>query len=179
MFTNRLVEWFDWLTTCGVVSVFGFAGAEYVAPPLMHPRYFRDWVTAPMKQITKCIHAAGGLVHVHSHGPLNIILEQFGEMGSDVLHPIEAPPMGNVELADAKRRIGGRVSLEGNIQIGDIYAGEEHEVRDAVKRAIDAAAPGGGFVLCPTASPFTPVLPERALRNYIAMIETGVQYGRY
>lgn len=179
IFTDRLVEWFDWLIAGGVVCVFGFAGAEYVAPPLMHPRYFRDWVTRPMTKITDRIHRAGGLVHVHSHGPLSAVIEQFADMGSDVLHPIEAPRMGDVELADAKRRIGDRVCLEGNIQIGDLYAAQVDEVRDLVKRAIDDAAPDGGFVLCPTASPFTPVLPEKALRNYLAMIEAGLEYGKY
>ena len=43
----------------------------------------------------------------------------------------------------------------------------------------DEAAAGGGFVLCPTASPFTPVLPERAVRNYLAMIETAEECGAY
>jgi len=179
MFTERLLAWFDHLLGNGVRGVFGFAGAEYVAPPLMSPRHFGEWVAKPMKRIADRIHAAGSLVHIHCHGPLDAVLEQFEEMGSDALHPIEAPLMGNVPLADAKRRIGRKVCLEGNIQIGDLYAGSEEEIHDAVKRAIDEGAPGGGFVLCPTASPFTPVLPKRALRNYLAMIETGLKYGKY
>ncbi len=179
LFTGRLLDWYDHVISNGVCGLFGFSGAEYIAPPLMAPSYFRDWVTKPMVAICARIHAGGGLVHVHSHGPLNAVLEQFAEMGTDVLHPIEAPPMGDVPLADAKKRIGKDVCLEGNIQIGDLYAAEEQEVRDAVKRAIDDAADCGGFVLCPTASPFTPVLPEKALRNYLAMIETAEECGAY
>jgi len=179
LFTERLLDWYDYVLNSGVCGLFGFSGAEYIAPPLMAPSFFRDWVTRPMKAICDRIHRGGGLVHVHSHGPLNAVLEQFAEMGADVLHPIEAPPMGDVPLSDAKKRIGKEVCLEGNIQIGDLYAAEEHEVRDAVKRAIDEAADGGGFVLCPTASPFTPVLPGKTVRNYLAMIETAEERGAY
>jgi uroporphyrinogen-III decarboxylase len=177
LFTERLLKWYDHVISNGVCGVFGFSGAEYIAPPLMAPKYFRDWVTKPMTAICSRIHAGGGLVHVHSHGPLSAVLEQFAEMGTDVLHPIEAPPMGDVTLADAKRRIGAQVCLEGNIQIGDLYAAEEQEIRDSVKRAIDEAAAGGGLVICPTASPYTPVLPEKTVRNYLAMIETAEKYG--
>jgi len=179
LFTQRIVDWVDHVSAGGVRSVFAFGGAEYCSPPLVAPPFFRRWVTEPMKRITARIHAAGGLVHVHCHGPISAVLEQFAEMGADVLHPIEAPTMGDVTLAEAKRRIGRDVCLEGNIQIGDLYGGTEAEVRDAVKRAIDEGAHDGGFVLCPTASPFTAVLPDRVVRNYLAMIETGLEYGRY
>ena len=87
--------------------------------------------------------------------------------------------MGDVTLDDAKRRIGNDMCLEGNVQIGDLYAGTEDEMRDAVKTAIDQAADGGGFVLAPTASPFTPKLEDHTVRNYVALIETALEYGRY
>ncbi len=178
LFTERLLESLGASLAAGVTCMYGFVGAEYCGPPLMSPRDFHDWVTQPMKRITAKLHAADVLVHVHSHGPLDALLEDFADMGANVLHPLEAPPMGDVAIADAKRRIGRRVCLEGNVQVGDLYTCEEHEIRDQVKRLIDDAAPGGGFVLCPTASPYTPILPNRALRNYIAMIEAAIEYGR-
>jgi len=86
--------------------------------------------------------------------------------------------MGDVPLAEAKRRIGDKVCLEGNVQIGDVYAMPTAQLVDRVKRAIDDGAPGGGFVLCPTASPHTRMLTDLTVRNYVAMIETAVEYGR-
>ena len=179
MFTERMLDWIGRVLATGIRCTFAYVGAEYCLPPLMPPSDFKPWVVEPMKRISKLIHDSGSLVHVHSHGPLDSVLEGFAEMGADVLHPIEAPPMGDVTLAEAKRRIGKDVCLEGNIQIGDIYTAEEFEIRDQVKRAIDEAAPGGGFILCPTASPYTPVLPEKAVRNYRAFVETALEYGRY
>lgn len=179
LFTERLLDWLGRILSTGVDAVFGFVGAEYCVPPLMPPHLFRDWVTEPMRRITERIHAGGCLVHVHSHGPLDAVLEQFAEMGGDVLHPIEAPPMGDVTLRDAKRRIGDRVCLEGNIQIGDLFGGTEQEVRDATRVAIEEGARGGGFVLCPTASPYTPRLQPHVVRNYVAMIETVIAMRDY
>ncbi len=179
LFTERLLDWITKILATGAHPIFGFVGAEYCIPPLMPPSLFRSWVTEPMRRITERIHAGGCLVHVHSHGALDAVLEQFAEMGGDVLHPIEAPPMGDVTLRDAKRRIGDRVCLEGNIQIGDLFGGTEQEVRDATKAAMEEGAPGGGFVLCPTASPYTPRLQPHVVRNYVAMIETAIAIRDY
>ncbi len=43
----------------------------------------------------------------------------FADMGVDCLNPIEPPPIGRLTLADAKRRVGERMSLEGGIEVGD------------------------------------------------------------
>ena len=45
--------------------------------------------------------------------------------------------------------------------------------------AMEAGKPGGGFILCPSASPHTPTLSHLTVRNYLAMIETGVRLRGY
>jgi uroporphyrinogen-III decarboxylase len=80
-----------------------------------------------------------------------------------------------VTFEDAKRRIGDRVCLEGNIQIGDLYHDPTDVLVEKVQRTIDTGAPGGGFILCPTASPHTAELTPQTVKNYLAMIETAVQ----
>jgi uroporphyrinogen-III decarboxylase len=84
-----------------------------------------------------------------------------------------------VTLAEAKRHMGSKICLEGNIQIGDLYSGAAEEVERATLDAIRAAAKGGGFILAPTASPYSPTLPEVACRNYLMMIRTAMEYGKY
>ncbi len=177
MFLERLLDRVDALVAAGVGPVFATSGEEYVTPPLHGARDFRELCVEPERQIVRRLRAAGKCVHVHCHGPLDAVLEDFVQI-ADVLHPIEAPPLGDVPLADAKRRIGGQVCLEGNIQIGDIYALPTPRLVDVVKQAIDDAAAGGGYILCPTASPHTEVLTDLTVRNYVAMVETAAQYGR-
>jgi uroporphyrinogen-III decarboxylase len=179
LFTERLLALVRHLTEGGVDAVYAWTGAEYCGPPLMSPRDFREFVTEPCRQLFRVIRDAGHLVHVHCHGPLQAILEDFAEMGVNCLHPIEAPPLGDMPLAEAKRRIGDRVCLEGNLQIGDLFTCSARQVRDLTRQAIDDGAEGGGFILCPTASPYYPVLNPRAVENYLTMIETALEFGEY
>ena len=60
------------------------------------------------KPIADLIHNAGGPLHIHSHGPLKRCAALFHRIGADVLHPIEAPPMGNVTLREAKGSPAGQ-----------------------------------------------------------------------
>ncbi len=125
------------------------------------------------------MHEAGCLLHVHCHNKLNAVLEDLAEVGWDVAHPLEPPPMGDVELAEAKRRIGDRVCLEGNIQIGELYGSPTERVVELVTEAMEAGKPGGGFILCPSASPHTPTLSHLTVDNYLTMIEVGRRLGEY
>jgi len=176
VFLARLLDRADAMIAAGIGPAFAMLGQEYVTPPLHSARDFREFCVKPERHILKRLHDAGKLLHVHSHGPLDAVLEDFTEI-CDVLHPIEAPPLGDVPLADAKRRIGGHVCLEGNVQIGDIYATATPELVDMVKQAIDDAAAGGGYILAPTASPHTEVLTDLTVRNYVAMVQTAAEYG--
>jgi uroporphyrinogen decarboxylase len=177
VFLERLFDRLNAMIAAGVGPGFYTLGQEYAAPPLHSARDFREFCVEPDRRIMRKLREAGKILHCHCHGPLNAVLDDFPEM-CDALHPIEAPPMGDVPLAEAKRRIGDRVCLEGNIQIGDVYAAPTEQLIDRVKQAIDDAAPGGGFILCPTASPHTEALTDVTVRNYVAMVETAAEYGR-
>lgn len=163
----------------GVGPVLATNGVEQVAPPIHSPQTYREFVLPEFRQLTELIHRRGALVHVHCHNRLNALLEDLVEAGWDVTHPLEPPPMGDVDLADAKRRVGRHLCLEGNIQIGEIYAAPTAQVISLVTEAMEAGKPGGGFILCPTASPHTPTLSHVSVDNYLALIETGVRLGEY
>lgn len=178
LFAARFHGLFQYLLEGGIRGVFGLAGQEYAGPLLMSPRDFREFCTVPERQLCDLLHRRGCLVHIHCHGPLQAILEEFLTIGSDCLHPIEPPPMGDMPLAEAKRRIGHRICLEGNIQIGELYACAPAQIRKKVKQAITEGAPGGGFILCPSASPFTPTLSPNVVENYLTLIHTGREIGR-
>jgi hypothetical protein len=171
-FARRLLEG-------GVAPVLGLQGQEVVVPPLMSPRRFDELVVCYDRPIVELAHAHGCLLYVHCHGFLNGVLDRFSDMGVDILHPIEAPPMGDISLAEAKRRVGDRVCLAGNIQIGDVMDLEREQIVAQTRQAIQDAAPGGGFVLTLTATPFERVLSRKTLNNLLAMIDTALAYGRY
>jgi hypothetical protein len=172
---ERTLDMLEWAIGQGVGPIYATAGEEFMTPPLAGPRDFREFIVEPGLPVRDRLREAGMLRHIHCHGPLDGVLEEFVTLGADCLHPIEGPPLGDVTFAEAKRRIGDRVCLEGNIQIGDLYHDPTDVLVEKVKRTIDAGAPGGGFILCPTASPHTAELTPQTVKNYLAMIETAVE----
>ena len=176
-FARRIADTVEYLLDCGAAEVYGFLGAEYLSPPLASPQQFRRWVVVPEKRLGEMIHAAGCIFWVHCHGPLRAALPGFVEMGVDCLHPVEAPPLGDVTLAEARGLVGD-MCLEGNIQIGDLYAADEARVRELVREAVQEGASGRApFILCPTASPHTETLSPETVRNYLAYIDEGLKAG--
>lgn len=86
----------------------------------MSPRNFDEFVVKYDNQLIAKIHEYGYLTIIHSHGKVNNFLEKFAlDIGTDGLNVLEPPPMGDVDIADAKRRIGHRTCLIGNIQYDD------------------------------------------------------------
>lgn len=165
------------LLSAKVGPVFATLGMEQATPPWMSVDDFTAFTTRYDERLWAPILEAGGLVHVHCHGNLKQVIGDFIDMGAGCIHPVEAPPMGDLELHEARQLMQGRISIEGNIQLDDLYTKDEEYIRETVKQAITDAAEGGGFILCPTASPIPPVLDEKVLNNYLALIEAGLEYG--
>jgi hypothetical protein len=161
-----------WLLDLGVGPCFSFAGQEYLTPPLHGRRDFFDFNVAYDQPITAAIRARGGRVHVHCHGSLARVLDGFPALGADVIHPFEAPPMGDVTPARAKEALGASVTLEGNIQIADMYGGATPDgIRSQVRELIrQAFGDRQGLIVCPTASPYRTGDGALCLENYRVMV---------
>jgi hypothetical protein len=164
----------------GVGPLFGYVGPELCIPPLASPQDCRDFVVRYDKPLIDLIHDAGGICWMHCHGKMDPVIEQFAEMGVDALNPIEPPPMGDLTLAEAKARVGDRMALEGNVQQGDFYRATPERMDELVRAAIHQGGPGGGFILCPTSSPWqSATVDQVAIDNYVAFVEAGLRYGSY
>jgi uroporphyrinogen-III decarboxylase len=161
------------LLSRGVGPYFSMAGHEYVAPPLHSPRDFYDFNVRYDKPINDLIHDAGGRVHVHCHGSLRLVLQGFVDMGVDVLHPVEAPPMGDITAAEAKAIARGKLCIEGNIQIAAMYEHTPEQVQEeAVALIADAFDDRRGLIVSPTASPYIRGAGEACYEMYKAMVDT-------
>jgi hypothetical protein len=156
---------------------YGMAGEEYVVPPLHGPADFADFNVRYDQPILDAVHEAGGRMHVHCHGPIRSVFQLFVDMGVDVLHPIEPPPQGNLEAAEAKAMARGRMCLEGNIQIHRMYEATAEEVRAETARLIaDAFDDRRGLIVSPSASPYIRGAGERCFPQYQAMVETVLNW---
>jgi len=165
---ERLNEFLPRLIEAGVDAV-RVVGGEYVSVQL-GPAAFARLVTPHDTELTRRIHTAGGIVYYHNHGKVNAFLEAFAALGLDALDPLERPPCGDVDLAEAKRRIGDRVCLVGNFDDMEVIGKVgEAEMRKLAREALAAAGPGG-FVLGGTASG---LYTEQMARNFLVMAEVA------
>ncbi|HUU43383.1 MAG TPA: uroporphyrinogen decarboxylase family protein [Planctomycetota bacterium] len=167
------------LLDAGVGPVMGTLGHEVALPPLLAPADFRELVVDVDLPVMRMIRERGNLIHVHCHYNLAKVLDGFLELGVNCMHPFEAPPMGDLELVEAKRRVAGRICIEGNLQIGELQMATPERIRELTRQIIEDAAAGGGLILSPTASPYWPRLTDTVRDNYVAFIQTGREFGGY
>ncbi len=87
-------------------QIFRSYALEMLIPPWMGFTLFDEFVFPYDKAVNEVIHRYGGRHRAHCHGNCMDFLERFAEMGIDAVEPLEHAPTGNVELAEAKRRVG-------------------------------------------------------------------------
>jgi hypothetical protein len=168
-----IVNRVEFLLSKGVGPFFSMLGEEYIVPPLHGPADFWDFNVRYDKPIIDLVHEANGRVHIHSHGSIKKVIDGFVAMGADVLHPFEAPPLGDVTAAEARQKTDGKLCLEGNIQISRMYDHTPEQIRREVAALIDACfVESKGLIVSPTASPYIPGQGERCFPQYEAMIDT-------
>jgi len=112
----------------------------------------------------------------HSDGNVRPIIPDFIEMGVDILNPVQATATGMAAI-DLKRDFGqdlvfwgGGVDTQGILPSGTVQ-----EVKDDVRRNIDALSPGGGYVFNTVHNIQADVPPE----NILAMWEALQEFGAY
>jgi uroporphyrinogen-III decarboxylase len=158
IFTNRIIDWTTYLLKKGLGPLFGWAGPELALPPFVSFETFDEVITPYESQICKVIHDYGRFTKVHCHGNVMRVLEKFAEMGVDMTEPCEPPPLGDVILKEAKKLVGDRMCLCGNIPCLERMTW--NEVDKIVRNAIKGAAPGGGFMLTTTGGVWSPAQPD-------------------
>jgi len=138
------------------------------------PQIYRDMFVPLMKENVQLTHSHGALYHFYDDGRCMEFIEDWAECGMDVIATLTPPPVGDVDLALAKKRVGGRVCLKGNIDLlYVIYKGTPELVREKVKEAIEVAAPGGGFILSTSDS----IREGTPVENVRAYFEAAREYG--
>jgi hypothetical protein len=157
-------------------DVFFLVGAEFAGPPLVSPDKFNELSVRYVKGIVDLIRSYGKYSILHYHGNLYRVLKGMKEINPDGLHTIEAPPVGDCTIAQAREALGSMI-LIGNVQYDDFRSGEPAGIDALVHTAIEEAR-GGRFILSPTAGPYEETISDHMVKNYIAFIEAGIKYGK-
>lgn len=144
---------------------------------LSSPAIYRQFDLPIIQRISALCKEAGVICHQHTCGRSRLIVEiNYNETDINVMEPLERPPGGDVDLAEVKRRFGGKFCLKGNVNTFEtMLNGTAADVTREAKACIDAAAAGGGFILA-TGDQCGRDTPDD---NIFALVEVAKTYGRY
>jgi|YelNatPaOPRAMG01_1025707.scaffolds.fasta_scaffold111256_1 uroporphyrinogen decarboxylase len=145
----------------------------YTEGLLLNPSFFRQHLFPWYRKMGHVCRQYGYPFLYHSDGDLWPVMEDLIGVGFNALQPIEPKAM---DIAELKRKVGHRLCLIGNIDLGyTLTRGTPQEVEDEVRERIRTVGPGGGYCVG-SSNTVTHYVP---LDNYVAMIEATRRYGVY
>lgn len=137
---------------------------------LISPDMFRRLFKPRIAEVIRCIkkNAPNAKVFFHSDGNVRPLIPDFIEIGVDILNPVQ-PNAKGMEPLSIKKDFGKDLVFWGaGVETQSILPfGTPQEVKDDVRRNIEALAPGGGYVFNTVHNIQADVPPQ----NIMAMIE--------
>jgi len=130
--------------------------------------YFKPWVKA---MIEEC-HKNNLPVIYHGCGNVELIFEDFIEMGLDAYNPLEVK--ASMDAVDLKKRFGKKIAYCGNSNIQVWETGDKELIRKEVLRKLNAAK-GGGFIFQSDHS----VSSEVSGHTYDYIVKLVREFGKY
>lgn len=150
--------------------------SAFVAAPFLSRRLYEDFVVPHERRVTEAVRRAGGIIYTHTCGRIADRLDLMEATGTQGIDTLDPPPLGNCDLAAAKRQVGGRLFLKGNINSVELlHYRTPEQVRAEVLRALRAGMPGGGYILS-TACSVAPHVEPWKLEMLVPLAE---EFGRY
>ncbi|HPZ07890.1 MAG TPA: uroporphyrinogen decarboxylase family protein [Candidatus Eremiobacteraeota bacterium] len=132
---------------------------------LISPKMFETFSFPYLKEIFTFISKKDGIPSLHICGNTTPILDKMADTGARI---IELDHM--VSLKDAKKKIGHRVCIQGNVDPSKVLLmGDPEEVYKVSKKCIEDTAEGGGFIL----STGCEVPLNTPVENVKAMVRAG------
>jgi uroporphyrinogen-III decarboxylase len=151
-----------------------FAGAGFISP-----RQYRTFVLPFERALVESVKRAYPDLPVYTHtcGAIGDRLDLMEETGTDGIDTLDPPPLGTVELADAKQRLGQRLFIKGNLDpVGTLLNGGADACFAAALDRLAAAKAGGGYILSSACS-VAPHTPPESILQLRRAVEAEGWYG--
>jgi uroporphyrinogen decarboxylase len=139
--------------------------------PFLSPSQFHEFVTPYLARLIEGYKAMGYYTIKHTDGNIMPIIDQIVDCRPHALHSLD--PQAGVDIAEVKKRYGGKVCLIGNVNCGLLQTGTDAEVQESCRYALKHGAPGGGYVF----STSNCVYAGMALSRYELMMDVWRREG--
>jgi uroporphyrinogen decarboxylase len=180
---RTLAFWLDWfrvfLDEAGDVVDVIMIGDDLAGQkgPLFSPDFYRRVVKPRHKRLVQYIKSrTQAKIWYHTCGGCRPLIPELVDNGIDILNPVQISATG-MEPAGLKRDFGGRLCFwGGGIDSQRVLPrATPAEVREHVRRSLEAFKPGGGYVFNNVHNIQGGVPPE----NIVAMYDAAHEFGAY
>ncbi|MGB2869136.1 MAG: uroporphyrinogen decarboxylase family protein [Bacteroidota bacterium] len=146
-----------------------FAGSGFISSG-----FYSEFITPFEGRIARAVRAKGVHFYTHTCGAIGDRLELMFDAGVSGIECLDPPPLGDVELADAKQRTRGRGFIKGNIDsVNKLLFGSEQEILDDARTRLEVGKQGGGFILSTACS----VAPHVTRSKLLLLREAAERWG--
>ncbi len=162
----------EYIEYCWVADDFGTQSG-----PVMNPRLFRSIFKPRWKKIISHIKSkTRAKVCYHSCGSVYWAMQDFIDMGVDILQPVQSGAKDMQDSQRIKSLFGDQLCFHGGIDNQHVLPrGSPREVEEEVEKRIKAFAPGGGYIFSCGHNIQPDVSPESVLTAF----DTAHEFGRY
>ena len=148
-----------------------FAGAGFISRQM-----YREFVVPYEGQVFRAIHEHGSKSYVHTCGAIGDRLDLMSETCVDGIDTLDPPPLGTVNLAEAKSKYGQRFFIKGNLDsVNEMLNANDQTFEQAVKDRIRIGKQDSGYILSSACSVSPHVKPDRLKR----LTELAKELGKY
>lgn len=144
---------------------------------MISPRMYRQILKPFHAEFIEFIKArTRAKIFFHTDGDVFDLIEDFVEMGVDILNPIQTSAGKMSDLQGLKERYGKNIVFCGAIDTQHILpSGTPQEVRQEVKRVINILGEGGVYMVASVHTVMNEVPPQ----NILAMVDAVEEFGYY
>jgi hypothetical protein len=171
--TDLYLRYLEGVMESDVEVVLGGDDLGQKTGPLMRPALIDKLFGESYRRVADLVHSRGRKFIFHSCGKIYQFLDMFVDWGFDGIITME--PTADMDLARVREQVGHKLALVGNLDVSHLLVrGSHKEVDQAVREAIRAAGPGGGYIL--SAAHSHPYVDATRLQW---MVEAAHEHGRY
>jgi len=148
-----------------------FAGAGFISQQM-----YKEFVVPYEDQVFRAIRGHNSKAYVHTCGAIGDRLDLMSETSVDGIDTLDPPPLGTVELRQAKSKYGKRFFFKGNLDaVNEMLNADEQTFEQAVKDRLKIGKPGSGYILSSACSVAPHVKPERLKK----LASLAKKFGKY
>ena len=142
---------------------------------MVSPKMFRDLIKPRWKELIQHIKGLGDVkVMFHSDGAILPLLDDFVDMGVDILNPVQTSVAGLEDTFALKENFGDRLSFHGAIDVQQMMPNATPaELEAEIARRIYDLGRSGGYILAPCHNIGHDIPPESVVMLFEKARELG------